>query len=50
MLQLAIIYIPFLQTIFKTQALSLYEFSLTLGLASVVFIAVELEKWLRART
>ena len=45
LLQLAVIYIPFLQNIFRTTALSLKELLFCLGLSSVVFIAVELEKW-----
>lgn len=43
-LQLLITYVPFLQTIFKTQSLSLFEF-IIVGLASsLVFIAVEIAK------
>ncbi len=43
--QLAIIYVPFLQRFFHTQALSLKELVVTFLLSSVVFWIVELEKW-----
>ncbi|MDH5480471.1 MAG: calcium-translocating P-type ATPase, PMCA-type, partial [Nitrosomonas sp.] len=45
LLQLAIIYTPFLQPIFKTQALTLSELGICCALASLVFVAVEVEKW-----
>lgn len=44
-LQLAIIYSPSLNSIFKTQPLSIYELAITLAVSSVVFWAVEIEKW-----
>jgi len=43
-LQLAVIYIPFLQGIFSTQALSINELLICIGLSSIVFWAVEIEK------
>jgi len=46
-LQMAVIYIPFLQDIFSTQALSIKELLLCLGLSSIVFWAVEIEKWIK---
>ncbi len=48
-LQLAVIYIPFLQGLFKTQALTLGELLLSLVLSTVVFWGIELEKWLTRR-
>jgi Ca2+-transporting ATPase len=48
-LQMAVLYVPALQPIFKTQALSLNELLFCLGLSSVVFLAVEIEKWVRRR-
>jgi Ca2+-transporting ATPase len=42
-----IIYMPALNKIFKTQALSLKELALTLAVSSIVFMAVELEKYIR---
>jgi len=43
-LQMATIYVPFLNSVFKTSPLSANELLLTLALSTVVFIAVELEK------
>ncbi len=48
-LQLAVIYVPFLQELFKTNALALDELLLSLGFSTVVFWGVELEKWLMRR-
>jgi Ca2+-transporting ATPase len=48
-LQLAVVYVPFLQSLFKTQALSVGELLLSLVLSTVVFWGVELEKWLMRR-
>jgi Ca2+-transporting ATPase len=49
-LQMACIYVPFLNPIFKTQPLSFGELLICLAAAAVVFFAVEIEKmWLRPR-
>lgn len=48
-LQLATIYLPFLHPIFKTAPLSWDELAVCLALSSVVFVAVEAEKWLLRR-
>ncbi len=48
-LQMATIYVPFLQPVFKTEALDAYELALCLALSLVVFFAVEMEKWLVRR-
>ncbi|UCH80547.1 MAG: cation-translocating P-type ATPase [Nitrospiraceae bacterium] len=44
-LQMATIYIPFLNPIFRTAPLTAGELAVTLMLSSIVFIAVEIEKW-----
>ena len=44
-LQMGTIYIPVLNPIFKTAPLTAGELLITLALSSVVFIAVEIEKW-----
>ena len=48
-LQLAVVYVPFLQEIFNTAALSPGQLLLTLGLSTIVFIAVEASKIVRQR-
>ena len=47
LLQMATIYVPFLNPIFKTQPLSASELSITLGLSTIVFFAVEVQKWVK---
>ena len=48
-LQLAVIYWKPLQEIFSTQALSPFELALCLGLSTITFWAVEIEKYVRRR-
>ncbi|HNP30876.1 MAG TPA: cation transporting ATPase C-terminal domain-containing protein, partial [Nitrospirales bacterium] len=48
-LQMATIYMPFLNPIFHTIPLTLNQLSLCLILSTIVFFAVELEKWARRR-
>lgn len=49
LLQLSTIYVPFFNGIFKTAPLSATELGICLALSTVVFIAVEMEKWLIRR-
>lgn len=49
LLQLSTLYIPALNSIFKTHPLSMLELLAALAVSSVVFFAVELEKLLRNR-
>jgi P-type Ca2+ transporter type 2C len=46
-LQLATVYLPVLQPIFSTQSLSVKELSICIGSASVILIAVEIEKMVK---
>ncbi len=46
-LQLAVIYVPFLQGIFNTVPLTLGQLLLSIGLSTLVFVAVELVKLVR---
>lgn len=49
LLQLGVIYLPFMNPIFRTESLNLEELLFTGGMALVVFHAVEMEKWVRGR-
>ncbi len=49
LLQMAVVYVPFLQDVFNTAALSLEHLLICLGLSAVVFVVVELSKVIRAR-
>ena len=48
-LQLALVYLPFLQAIFRTTAMPLPHLVLAFALSSVIFVAVEVEKYLLRR-
>lgn len=48
-LQMAVIYIPFLQDIFRTKSLTFVELLTCIGLSSIVFWAVEFEKWTKRK-
>lgn len=48
-LQLCVIYIPFLNEIFKTSPLEFYELLICILLSLVIFISIEIEKWLVRR-
>ena len=48
-LQLAVVYVPFLQGVFKTVALPPGDLAINLFLSTVVFWGVELKKWLLRR-
>jgi Ca2+-transporting ATPase len=48
-LQLALIYVPFLQRIFRTVALSGVELAICLVCSTVVFASVEIYKWFYRR-
>ncbi|MFZ4544962.1 MAG: cation-translocating P-type ATPase [Saprospiraceae bacterium] len=47
LLQLGVIYLPFMNEIFKTQPLTLEELGICIGAAIVLFHAVEFEKWIK---
>ena len=46
-LQLGVIYLPWLNEIFRTQPLNLIELAFCAGMALIVFHAVETEKWIK---
>lgn len=48
-LQMGVIYLPFMNTLLKTTPLSLSELLLCFAFAAVVFHAVEMEKWIKKR-
>lgn len=49
LLQMAVIYLPALNSIFHTRPLPMYDLAVCLVLSSLVLIAVEIEKWLVRR-
>jgi P-type Ca2+ transporter type 2C len=49
LLQIAVIYVPFLQDLFGTQSLELADLLIAMLLATTLFVAVEIQKWLLRR-
>jgi Ca2+-transporting ATPase len=49
LLQMAVVYVPFLQDVFDTVPLNLEQLLLSLGFSTIVFIVVEVVKWIRQR-
>ncbi|MGQ9825854.1 MAG: cation-translocating P-type ATPase, partial [Desulfotomaculales bacterium] len=49
LLQMAVVYVPPLQEIFKTTPLSATELAVCIGLSSLVFFAIEINKWVVRR-
>ncbi|HQX73182.1 MAG TPA: cation-translocating P-type ATPase [Chitinophagaceae bacterium] len=47
LLQLAVIYLPFANSVLKTQPLTFNELVICLAVSAIVFHAVELEKWIK---
>ena len=47
--QLCVIYLPFLQRVFQTEALGLWDLVSLVGLASTVFWVAEIRKWAERR-
>jgi Ca2+-transporting ATPase len=48
-LQLAVIYVPFLNKAFNTTPLSLKDLGISLAFSTIVFFAVELVKWIKQK-
>jgi Ca2+-transporting ATPase len=48
-LQLAVVYLPFLQKVFQTTALSTMDLAISLAISTVVFWAMEIEKFFHRR-
>jgi Ca2+-transporting ATPase len=44
-LQLGLVYVPSLQSVFRTMALPIPDLALSIAATAVIFWAVELEKW-----
>jgi Ca2+-transporting ATPase len=49
LLQLAVVYVPFMQLTFETAPLGIGELLVGIGLASLIFFGVEVEKFIRRR-
>jgi P-type Ca2+ transporter type 2C len=50
LLQMATIYVPFLNPIFKTEPLPLNDLMITIAFSTIVFFAVEIEKFVKRRS
>ena len=50
LLQLAVIYIPYLNTFFHTEPLTIGELAIAIGVSSIVFIVVEIEKTVKRQS
>jgi Ca2+-transporting ATPase len=50
LLQMATVYVPALNDIFRTEPLSSVELAAAILIAAVVFVAVEVEKWVKRRS
>jgi len=46
---MAVVFVPFPQGVFDTQALTAGQLALSLALSSIVFLVVEVSKWIRQR-
>jgi Ca2+-transporting ATPase len=49
LLQLGVIYLPFMQSLFETVPLSLGDFVLVIGASTLIFWGVEAQKWWQRR-
>lgn len=49
LLQMSVVYLPFMNDIFRTKPLSLQELGICLFMSMIVFHAVEFEKWVKMR-
>ena len=50
LLQLMVIYVPYFNKLFHTAPLSWQELLIVTGVSGVVFVAVEIEKWVKRKT
>jgi Ca2+-transporting ATPase len=46
LLQIAVIYVPFMQTIFRTTSLELHHWGIAVGLSSLILVAEETKKYI----
>lgn len=49
LMQMATIYVPFLNDVFRTQPLTLAELAIVAGVSLSIFFVVEIEKWMKRR-